>query len=448
MKYIKSLLLILFTLNISNVSKAQNEYKIKINPSNVYQEMIGFGAAFTWWGDRLILCEHKDEVYELMFQDLGMDIVRVKNWYYPKDYPSKTSPNSMETEYDRIMFEITNQFVQKAHEYDSNLEILMSSWGPPSGLKNNQQQCEGNLTKDDKGNFMYDAFAKYYTDVLDHISFTPDYLSIQNEPDFTTPEWITSKWESHEQTNLPGYDIALEKAYNQLKNRANRPKLIGPESENTVGFEKFTPSIEHMDFCSAYAYHPYNLNKKSTNDSIIESLKRIGVRYKEKPLLMTEYAGLDWINTALFIQQNLKYANASAFIYWKLIWGRESTKDGAMIYIDDKGKYVINPYYYLIKHFSKYIDEGYQRIDVSDCSSKIEITAFLNPDKSSITVVAVNADNEDCTVKLAVPSQKIIAIKGFQSVENSCYNQMVSLDIKKLLLSSNSISTFIITIEK
>src|SRR5690606_9966025 len=122
---------------------------------------------------------HKEEIYQLIFNDLGMDILRLKNWYYPAGYPEVKSPEKMLSRGDKAMFDASNFFYKKAKEFNPDIKVLLSSWGPPTSLKSNDHLREGTLKKN-AGGFMYDEFADYWVDILDHIPFQPDYISIQN----------------------------------------------------------------------------------------------------------------------------------------------------------------------------------------------------------------------------------------------------------------------------
>ena len=166
---------------------------ITVNPATAYQEMIGFGGALTWYSDRVVSSSKSEEIYRLMFEELGMDILRLKNWYYPLDYPANKSPETMLTPGDKTMFEVTNTFYRKAKAVNPDIKVLLSAWGPPPSLKSNNHLREGTLKKDENG-YMYEEFATYWSDILDNIAFDPDYISIQNEPGYVNPGWTTCQW--------------------------------------------------------------------------------------------------------------------------------------------------------------------------------------------------------------------------------------------------------------
>jgi hypothetical protein len=49
---------------------------ITVNPASVKQEMIGFGGALTWYSNWMTSSSKKNEIADLLFTDLGADIVR------------------------------------------------------------------------------------------------------------------------------------------------------------------------------------------------------------------------------------------------------------------------------------------------------------------------------------------------------------------------------------
>src|SRR5689334_1338509 len=80
---------------VENVDKDDSDDKqtpdslaITIDTSNKKQEMIGFGGALTWYGNWVSDNNKVNEVADLMFEDLGLDIIRFKTWYYPDNYPT------------------------------------------------------------------------------------------------------------------------------------------------------------------------------------------------------------------------------------------------------------------------------------------------------------------------------------------------------------------------
>ncbi|MGK7391032.1 MAG: hypothetical protein ACNS60_11805 [Candidatus Cyclobacteriaceae bacterium M2_1C_046] len=418
---------------------------IVVNTSVSYQEMIGFGGALTWYSDRVYSSSKKEEIYQLMFEDLGLDILRLKNWYYPENYPVNKSPDNMLTTGDEIMFNATNEFYAKAKEYNPEIEVLLSAWGPPPSLKSNDHLREGTLKRDDEG-YMYAEYAQWWVDALDHITFDPEYISIQNEPSYTNPGWTTCMWRPTETTTNAGYESAFDSVYNRIKDRPQAPVMIGPESENISAFINFAPVVKDKDYCPIYAWHPYNFNESTSMSTITSSLRSMYSNFSNKPNIMTEYSTLSWFKTARFIQQTLIESHTSAYIYWELMWGNLETKDQAMIYMNSSGEYTVNPFFHLIKHYAKYIDKGYKRVDVTSSQESMEISGFINPAGDQLTLILINsAGSASEQFEVKVKDHEFTLVHAFQSREGNYYDDLTELDFSenKILFPSSSITTMV-----
>ena len=417
--------------------------KVIVTPSIEYQEMIGFGGALTWYSDRVVSSSKSDEIYKLMFQDLGMDILRLKNWYYPLDYPQNKSPQTMLSSGDKIMFEATNTFYAKAKEYNPNIKVLLSSWGPPPALKSNNHLREGTLKKDEQG-YMYDAFADYWVDALNNIAFSPDYISIQNEPGYVNAGWTTCKWSPTETASLAGYEEAFVRVHEKIKDRTNAPLMIGPESENIQEFMRFAPVVKDKSYCPFYAYHPYNFNSGTDISQATSLLNNLWSNFGNKPNLMTEYSAMSWFKTARFINKTMKHANTSGYVYWELVWGDPATKDNAMIFMDGSG-YTVNSFYYVIKHYAKFIDQGYKRVEVAAGNSSLEVTAYMKPDQSQLTLIVINPASAVSKYAVEVEGRSMKALKAYQSVQGNYFKDLGSLQVDGvLILPALSITTVVV----
>ncbi|MDG5816421.1 carbohydrate binding domain-containing protein [Chitinispirillales bacterium ANBcel5] len=438
---------------ISGEDNAGGAIPITIDPSSRYQEMVGFGGALTWHSDRITRSPHKEELFTLLFEELGMDVLRLKNWYYPQDYPTSKSSQTMEVDWFRPHFVAAQELFEEAKSRNPEIEVLLSSWGPPSSLKSNDDLSEGTLKKDDSGNFMYSEFAQYWVDVLDSIGFTPDYISIQNEPGFTTENWTTCAWRPTETSEFPGFDIALDSVYGRISGRSDVPKIIAPETEN-IGqaiwdnsintFSSMNEPLSTKDYIDAYGYHIYNFyNGPGTIDA--DLLNMIRDDFGNKPNWMTEFSSTnyDWLATAHTIQQNLLEANTSAYIYWELMWDEES--DQAMIAVDTDGNYQVQSHYYTIKHFSKYIHQGYHRIASSGATGQLSASSFISPDETSITTVLVNRSPLSQELTLSHAGVGVKSVKGYQSVEDQWFTSLSGIDLgEDLVVPGQSLTTLVV----
>jgi glucuronoarabinoxylan endo-1,4-beta-xylanase len=415
---------------------------VSVSLNQVHQTMIGFGGALTWNSRRITDSSKKDEIVDIIADDLGMDILRLKNWYYPVGYPENKEPDAMVIDWHKPLFDATNELYDLIIGKNPDIEVLFSSWGPHNSLKSNDRLFRGTLKKQD-GEFMYDEFATYWNDVLNHISFKPDYLSIQNEPTWVA-DWETCKWRPTETEEFPSYEIAFDKVAENLSKLENPPILVGPESANLSfeSFDAFAVELQDNPNLGVYGYHPYNFRSDTPLSEIQAVLAELGQNFNDKPLMMTEYDGLEWMKTARFINSTMRDANTAAYIYWKLMWDENSEE--AMIQVDENGNYELTKFYYLMKHYSKFVDEGYVRVDVSTDDTSLDLVAFLSPDGNSVTVISINPSASELLIQFSVDGRTIVQGDSYQSLENDPYNTIDGVTDEVFNLRGESITTTVL----
>lgn len=427
-------------------------YTVTVDPSVTYQEMIGFGGSLTWYSDRIISSPDRNKICQLLFEDMGTDIIRFKNNYYPQGYPAVKTPDVMENAGLKTLFTTTGLLYDEAKKYNPAIQTLISSWTPPSGLKSNNNLRQGTLKKDG-GAYMYEAFADYWADMLDHMTFVPDYISIQNEPSWITPDWETCEWRPTETVDFAGYVNAFDQVYDKIRTRPDAPAMIGPEAENIGAskfggntFAAFSDPIKTKPHLAAYAYHTYNWSANTLIAETTPLLNMVRDGYGNKPCIMTEYSNFSWLKTAQFIINNLNEANASGYLYWLMAW--DAANSQSMIGISSGGGYIVTPFYHVMKHFAKNVDRGYRRINALCSASSVNLSAFANPSATRLTIVMVNPLSTATYVNFTVRNKTVKTLSAVQTVEGSMYKDLGSIiPDKHIILKPSSVTTVIIELQ-
>lgn len=427
-----------------------------LDPDTHYQTMIGFGGALTWYSSWVFHGSNADAINQLMFEDLGLDIVRFQNWYFPVDYPTNKEVAGMN---DESAWNTTAQFYESAMAFNPEIKVLLSSWGPPAALKSNNDSQNGGTLKKIEGEFVYDQYAQYWADTLDRLQFVPDYLSIQNEPGYTA-SWTSCVWRPTETEDFAGYDKAIDAVYGVIKDRPVQPLLIGAEVENIGNtswnnslnmFREFTTPLKSRDHVFGYAYHLYNIWRIDKIDTVIPRMHIIRDEFSEKPSFMTEYSRefAGWLETARIIQNSLIEANTSAYIHWKLVWtaANDPQQESTMISINWGGDYAIHENYYAIKHFSKFMDAGYIRLGMSGSDSTLRISAFMRPDGRQLVIHALNAAGQERSVDWNLTSSEVASTMAVRSTEGSLFADIGSPDMSQQhSLPAESLTTYVINL--
>jgi glucuronoarabinoxylan endo-1,4-beta-xylanase len=288
----------------------------------------------------------------------------------------------------------------------------MSSWSPPAYLKSNAttKGTRGTLIQS-AGAYQYASFGDWWVRSLAAYAdagVVPDYISIQNEPDFFNAGWETCQFDAVESATNAGYGRALDavSAAIQGSTLATKPALVGPETtginNNATGRYLANIDAAGADF-AVVAHHLYNGGASGMDpapDSFATSMANVVTAAAGKPIFMTEFAPAapSMFNTAWMIHDALTTEGVSAYIYWGLIWAPPATATAApagLITIQGAAStspYTINDTYYAMKHFAKWTDPDWTRVGASASLPAVKASAFVSPDGASLTVVLLNTD--------------------------------------------------------
>jgi len=416
---------------------------ITVKTKETHQTMIGFGASLAWADDQLAVHPKKDEIYNLIINDLGLGILRLRNTY-------RFGAVGNGYNISKIVSALSTISGKKPI-------IFISSWSPPSELKsNNNTSNGGTLKKDSTGKYVYSDFAKYWTDAIQEytaLGVAPDYISIQNEPDFTAT-WESCILNATENTGNAGYNKALDSVYAAIQNAGLLTKIIGPEPLG-IGYDDFTryANMLNKNHLDGYAYHLYTgesdyVNDNHNPDLFYGNLNSIPTNYSGKPIWMTEYDRGDWFNTAWLINNCIVAGNVSAYLWWELVWG----SGGKPLIEMQSTSYTISKYYWAIKHFSKFISAGWERVTAESDSDNIKTSAFINPAGNKLTVIVINTGSKTQTKNLNIldfkPDNGIV----FRTTDNlnytvidSSFNNIQPLDYPARSITTISFSGSLVT---
>lgn len=401
---------------------AESNVKGNVNFSVTHQKLEGFGAAGAWYADWLLAHPQKATLYDILFRDLGLDIYRVRNCYG----------------FDDGYINSTKQIVQEAKKRNPSLKILICAWTPPAYLKSNNDTnsypSPGTLKKDanDSNNsapyyYVYKAYAKWWADSLaayESNGIHSDYMCMQNECDFET-KYESCKFLPDENATYAGYNKAVEAVYQKLHSVSgpNMPKILAPE---TTGFGVAGPYINSLidtNHIYGYAHRLYSDGDYDYPDSFINGMKNFGSKYGYKPLLQTEYKKLTGVandftaamNMALHMHNSLVYEGVCSYFQWTLFWGGE----GDLVTMPSYGSpsYTINPTYYIFKHYARFTDPGWYRVDANTNSSNLRISAYKDPYDTNMAIIIINTA-ASTNINLS------LSLFGFSSKANWLTNEM------------------------
>ena len=229
----------------------------------------------------------------------------------------------------------------------------MSSWTPPAYLKSNgvtrppfgsgSSVPAGTLVQSG-GAYAYADFGDWWARSLQAyaaVGVVPDWVSIQNEPDFFTNQWETcvfgpTEGATVEGIAVAGYGQALDAVSGAIQAAAlaSPPVLLGPETTGFKGniVQQYLDGLDPSEL-GGIAHHLYgNTGDNPAPDTFNASMLDIGRSGAAEglPNFMTEYSpnAPTMFDTAWLINNALTVENASAYIYWELVWSTSTPPTG------------------------------------------------------------------------------------------------------------------------
>lgn len=416
------------------------EFDLSIDPGTQFQTVEGFGASLAYYENWLTAHPNKKEIYDAVFGELSLDILRVRNAYG----------------YDDGMVGRVSEFVQAAEtSLGKPIKVLSTSWGPPAYVKSNNDRTHGGTIKysisDSKVQFNYPGFADWWKGALDGYNNNgvyPTYISIQNEPDFTS-DYESCRFDPTEKITgtdtLAGYDKALEAVYNMINGRTVKPELLGPESVG-VGYNVVENYINALNTSYLYGIAHHLYHGVDENDPYSSTdIAKAGALHPEIPHFQTEYNRGDWFSLAGLIYKSFNDENVVAYLYWDLIWS-----GSGLVSLDnpwDQGSwsnskgYTKTKEFYAFKQFSAFIHPGWKRIGTST-NDTVATLAFISTAKDSASVVLINRSNSvQYQTKISIPGYSINKSSIYRTSSNDNCISAGSLNNSGVLLPTHSITT-------
>jgi glucuronoarabinoxylan endo-1,4-beta-xylanase len=443
---------------------------VTIDPTVSHQTLVGFGAATAY--QAYLLSGRTDDIYQVLFVDSGLDILRLGNWYQNQIVPGSTTTFTPDSPFtDSISVDI----VQKATAARGGTPptILMSAWTPPAYLKSNgvtrpprdasgQSSPAGTLIQSG-GAYAYSDYADWWARALQAYAaqgVVPDYVSIQNEPDYYTPYWETCLFGASEGASMngitvAGYGQALDAVSHAIQSSdlARPPVLLGPE---TTGFldgvvQKYMGGID-LGQIGGIAHHLYGSTEDNPSpDWFSGSMSAVGAAAAKvgMPTFMTEYSpnAPTMFDTAWLMNNALTEENVSAYIYWELVWNPNPPTGLVTISgLSPDATYTINDTYYALKHFARWTDPGWVRVEAKSSVAAVRVSAFVSPDGGRLTLILLNTGAKDHLVDVGVGAFSYGSLAVYRSSGDSERTTEVAPDADgKILLPPRSIATLTYT---
>lgn len=382
---------------------------VEIDPTTRHQTLVGFGASLAHADDAIAAHPDEAELYDLLFEDAGLDALRLRNRYQSVGDPS---------------LQATRAIVEGAATRLGHAPFLfMTSGTPPPELKaNDSRTCAGDaqtctLASVAGGGFDYDGFARYWRDSLDAYAsagVVPDYVSIQNNPNWVPPEEAPNEGcrflpEEGTETLMidgapvdvayPGYSEALTAVRALIGDMPSMPRFAAPEVSSVSAIAAYSTALGAAP-ADAFALHLYGQDADAVDVTSLETAHDLAEQ-SARPVFQTEMQA-EGLETAVLMHHALTAAGASVYLQNDLVSLTRVNAGVSLVLLTATGLEPQGPFYALM-HFAKHTDPGWARIAASSDDAALLSSAWLSPDEDALTVVLVNPGAEDRDADVIVP---------------------------------------------
>jgi len=399
---------------------------IVLDTSRTYQEILGFGAAFTDAACYVIsrlAADAREQVLKDLFHPASLNLSVCRTCMGSSDYSLEAysyDEGDPDPEMHRFTIERDRSWIlptlRQARQINSSLFLLASPWSPPGWMKSNGSMLGGSLRK-----HWFSAYAGYFVKFLQSYAaegVTIDAVTSQNEVD--------TDQDGRMPACLLGQEYEIEFIARHLgpaivKNQLHTRIWILDHNYNLWGRAICTlDEPEVRRYVDGVAWHGYAGNPSA--------MTRVHAAHPDKHAYWTEGGpdftdpryGTDWAKWSETYTGILRN-QARCIIGWNLA-------------LDEKGKPNIGPFtcgglvtihsgthqitysgqYFAFAHYSRTVRRGARRFHSEGASNGVSHVGFLNPDGSAALILTnpgaetrVRLDLADMMTEITLPADSI-----------------------------------------
>ncbi|GMT24656.1 hypothetical protein PFISCL1PPCAC_15953 [Pristionchus fissidentatus] len=431
---------------------------VELDPSTVYQEVIGFGGAFTdSTGINLqsLPKEGKDMLMRQYFGPTGTEYTIGRVPIASTDFSlTQYSYDDVDGDFELKNFRLPQDdfdykipYIQQALDLQKNsggLRLFASPWSPPAWMKTNGEMRGGGELKGEPNGPYFSTWAKYFVKFFDaYLSYGIPFWAVtpQNEPTTgSDPNYVWQTLFFDAQTETAFVKNHLGPAL-KSSNSSNEIVIIGMDDNRFMlpGWaDVMFKDPEVSNYVAGIGVHWYE-------DEIypVSALTHTHEKHPTKFLLATEACN-GWLTVqgkgprlGYFFRAET-YAHSiitdmnnwvGGWTDWNLALDMQGGPTWALNYVDapiivDGKEFYKQPMYYGLAHFSKFLKPGAHRVAVSLPTLPKEVfvlgavmvdgrryVTLLNKDNSEDVTISIKEKGIDSVfTTVSLPSHSIVTV--------------------------------------
>ena len=448
---------------ISEFTSLESPARIKLNPSQKFQTITGFGGSFTESSAYLLnklSKKNRDTILQAYFSEEGANYSLTRTHMNSCDFSlSQYSYSPVEDDMELEYFTVKEDkddlipMIKDAMKVSKNgFKIIASPWTAAPWMKDNKKWVGGKLLPK-----YYDTWALFfskYADAYKEEGIDIWGFTVENEPHGNSDNWESMHYSPEEMTTFVQHHLGPKLEADGKENL----KILGYD-QNRAGLKEWVDVMFKDEASSKYydgtAIHWY----ESTYEVFPEALQYAHHKAPNKYLIETEGCidsqVPEWNNDAWYWKKEAtdwgwdwasdkdkhlhpKYAPVNRYardiigclnnwvdgwVDWNMVLDRQGGPNWfenwcvAPVIVDpEKDEVYFTPLYYTMAHFSKYIRPQAQVIGLENSDTDLQVTAAQNTD-GSIAVVVFNEGKIKKSFKLQLEEKEILVNIDAQALQ-------------------------------
>jgi len=397
-----------YPLQFSN--KENKLSTIKINPNTKFQQIIGFGGAFTEsaaYTLSKITEDKRKEVIEAYFNpETGINYSIGRVHIHSCDFSLENYTYVTDQDMELKTFDISRDFkwvipliLDAGIERGEAIKILASPWSPPSWMKSNHDMNHGGQLLPQ----YFESWAMYYTKFIKayhKAGIDVKAITVQNEP-AAVQVWDSCIYSAEEERDFIKYHLGPTMVRENLEDI----KILIWDHNRDIMVERVKPILDDPEaakYVWGTGFHWYV-------SEAFENVAKVHELFPDKHLIFTEgcqeggcHIGA-WYTGERYARNMIGDMNhyCEGYLDWNICLDETGGPNhvnnlcDAPIIVNTKTNEVIyNSSYYYIGHFSKYILPKAIRIESLVSDSRLNVISFINPNNQIVVIVLNQTDEE------------------------------------------------------
>lgn len=383
---------------------------IRLDDTQRFQEMVGFGASLTdssaWLiQHRLDPRQREDLLEELFSRDgngLGLGFSRLtigasdfsRHHYSLDDTPDgKPDPELKHFSIDENRGDVI-PVARAMLAVNPRMKIMASPWSAPAWMKDSNSLIQGSLLPQ-----YYEAFSRYllkYVDAYAAEGIPIFALTVQNEPDYEPKDYPGMRLNAPARARLIGDHLGP-----MIAKRGKGPLIFDwdhnwDKPQEPLGV---LSDAKAHPYVAAVAWHCYGGD--------VAAQSPVHEAFPGKDVYMTECSGGDWepvrsgglpLQMKNVIIRSVRHGARGA-LFWNLALDENNGPNAGgcdtcrgVVTIDSRsGAITRTDEYYALAHASRFVRPGAHRIASSESGDDVDNVAFLNADDGSLVLLVANS---------------------------------------------------------